>query len=168
MITYDFRDCAYFDFANADKADAQVIGDELSRIAGDNGFVPDDVWMESKPKSAPLHKHFTWNLKEAAKERWRDQARSLAACIRITGEDVPFERAFISITDDSPAGRSYHPAEQLALDPAQQRLELERGVRELRTWTRRYRALPADICHLVAAAIAAGDRHLEDEAEKDD
>ena len=51
----------------------------LAAIAERNGGVilPQAVVEAARAKESPLHKHFTWNVRKAAEERWLDQASQL-------------------------------------------------------------------------------------------
>ena len=54
-----------------------------------NGRVdPNDLIRAAQNPSHPCHQDFTWDVEQAAKERWRDQARYL---IRKCRFDVTFE-----------------------------------------------------------------------------
>jgi hypothetical protein len=43
----------------------------------------DDVIEDGRDPTSPLHGHFTWDIAEAAQERWRDQARALIRRVKI-------------------------------------------------------------------------------------
>ncbi len=51
---------------------------------------PVDLIDAAKKPSHPCHGEFTWDVKQAAKERWRDQARKLIrrCTFEVTVEDV--------------------------------------------------------------------------------
>ena len=51
---------------------------------------PLDLIDAAKDSSHPCHGEFTWDVKQAAKERWRDQARKLIrrCTFEVTVEDV--------------------------------------------------------------------------------
>jgi hypothetical protein len=49
-----------------------------------NGFVTPDLVIEAaRSKDSPLHGCFTWNVKEAALEHWREQARHLIRSVKV-------------------------------------------------------------------------------------
>lgn len=68
-----------------DAATREAIRERLQQLAEANGglLTPEAVVNDAKSKSSPLHGQFTWDVKQAAYERWLDQARSLIRTVRI-------------------------------------------------------------------------------------
>jgi hypothetical protein len=92
--------------------DAQVVGEELTRIAKRGGGLKNQVIVdESRPENSPLHAHFEWDDCIAAEAHRRKQASNLIAFIRVVkGEDAEgepiLERPFIHITAADPFQQS--------------------------------------------------------------
>ena len=63
----------------------QEIEDALGAIAKrhQGRLTPDLVVAAARDKTSPLHAHFTWDIRKAAKERWLDQARALIKLVRV-------------------------------------------------------------------------------------
>lgn len=57
----------------------------IQAIAERNGgcITPDMVVEAARNPASPLHEHFTWDIREAARERWREQARALIRAVRV-------------------------------------------------------------------------------------
>jgi len=65
---------------------AQKIHRGLVELTGSEdyeGLVIDELIEASKDPSSPFHDQYTWNVKKAAHERWREQARKMVASVRI-------------------------------------------------------------------------------------
>lgn len=94
--------------ARASHVDAQVAGEELSRIAERDGGIKSQVVVdESRPDNAPLHALFEWDDLVAAEAHRRGQAGLLIRSIRVVkGEDAEgepiLERPFIRIVANDP------------------------------------------------------------------
>ncbi len=52
---------------------------------------PEDVVAAARDPASPLHQHFTWELGQAAAERWLDQARALIRTVRVRVTTTTFE-----------------------------------------------------------------------------
>ena len=66
---------------------------ELKRIedASDGLLTPDAVWQSAEHEDSPLHPFFKWDLRTAAIECWREQARTLIRIrYTITHEDLTY------------------------------------------------------------------------------
>jgi hypothetical protein len=79
MVSYTFRVGG-----PTPSIDAQIVGDELSRIEAAHGVIdPHQVLNQSRPIDAPLHGCFEWNDGVAA-EKWRlEQSRNLIRSVEI-------------------------------------------------------------------------------------
>lgn len=94
--------------------DAQVAGEELSRIAERDGSLKSQIVVdEARPVDSPLHAGFEWDDFIAAEAHRRDEAAKLIRHVRvIKGEDEDgeaiLERPFIRIV---PANRPHQASE---------------------------------------------------------
>jgi len=68
-----------------DAAQRGAIRERLQQIADANDglLTPESVVEDARSKTSPLHGQFTWSQKQAAYERWLDQARSLIRTVQI-------------------------------------------------------------------------------------
>lgn len=149
MIKYVFKE-APLAIKNADKADAQVIGEALAKLSDKSGghLTPAAVVEAAANKRSPLHRHFEWDDAVAA-QSWRlDQARHLVRVIRVEeGDETP--RAFLSISDKG--GVSYRTLGEVRSSSALQLLVLKQAERDLEAFERRYRDL-TEVCEAVSIA----------------
>lgn len=89
---------------------------------------PAAVIAAARPADSPLHRHFTWNVKKAAEERWLDQACALIRSfkVEITYEDFTFiAPAFIRDPSDR-INRSYASLGNLQSDEDNSRIAVIR------------------------------------------
>lgn len=131
---------------------AQIAGKELSRIERSHGCVkPSTVVNESRPKSAPLHPHFTWDDAVAA-ERWReDEARSIIRSVRVITEpdlphaEQPVVRCFVNVTASEQEsdfdGQGYIASTRAIKVDAYREQMLAQAKAEILNWQRRYNDL---------------------------
>jgi len=76
------------------------------RALEQNGKVdPNDLIEAAKDRKHPCHDDFTWDVRVAAEERWRDQAR---AVIRKCRFDVLVEDVTESVVQYLPSGNDDH------------------------------------------------------------
>lgn len=162
MIRYTFNE-NFVAMKNAKDADAQVLGEALQKIYekyGD-GFKPNHLVEEAKKRSSPFYRHFTWDIKKAAEERWLDQARGIIRCIRRidddTGEDAG--RAFLSVNNK---GIAYHSTTKVMTSREMQFAVLRQARADLKSFTIRYSQL-RDICALVKVAEDRIESMMSDE-----
>jgi hypothetical protein len=166
-IRYEFRDdTTPLGFANADKADAQVIGETLTSIADNHAgrLKPEDVLAAAAARKHALHAFFTWNDKDAAKKHRLNEARALIRSVEVVEHDAPNQErrhAFLSITDNQ--GRAYRAVQVVMMDPYLQTRLMGQVIVELRSMRRRYRDL-SDICVLIEVAIGAAEELMIREA----
>ena len=150
MPKYSFSQEEPLGFKNADKADPQVIGEELDRIADkhEGKLKAAYVIEEAISPRHVLHKHFEWNNAVAADQYRLDQARALIRVVRQLVDDKPVPvRSFMSITDSK--GRSYRKVTEVITDQRLQLLALEQADRDFASWAQRL-ADYQDICDLVS------------------
>ena len=92
----------------------------LAEIAERNGgrLTPDAVVKEARKPASPLHGYFTWDVKEAAAERWLDQARQLIRSVRVEVTTTQFSMRAPEYLRDPAAGREqgYISIRRLATD----------------------------------------------------
>lgn len=154
MIRYVFNDERPLAFKNAKKADAQKIGDALTKITNEAGgrLTPKAVVHAARDPKHILHRHFEWDNAAAAEHYRQDQARCIIKCVQIVDdakdEDKPAP-AYLSISDKS--GVSYRPLQAVLGSTELQLAVLQRAERDLESFERRYRDL-GDICDLVREA----------------
>lgn len=153
-MKYVFKDV--LTIKNADKADAQKIGEVLEKIAGESagGLTPRNVVEAARSNRSPLHKHFEWDDAKAAEAFRLDQARSLIQSIRVEDDEAEegTTRAFVSIA--AKGGTSYRAASEVKNSADLQAVVLAQAERELEAFEKRYREL-TEICGIVRSAREA-------------
>lgn len=97
------------------------IADALRAIADRHAgkLTPDLVIEAARNKASPLHGCFTWDVKQAAQERWVAQARDLIRSVRVEVTTTQFSvRAPAFIRDPSMAGneQGYTSLDRLRTD----------------------------------------------------
>ena len=161
-IKYVFKDRPLV-IANADKADAQVIGTEIDKIVKANGgrLKPEYVWRAAQAPRHPLHKHYEWDVKTAAEAHWTSVSRILIRCIDVEADEEgePAEPAFVSVTDNG--GAAYRTIGEIKRSAELSLAVLTRAKADLLAFQRRYAQLQ-DICRVMQQAI---DQISEMEAE---
>lgn len=164
MIRYMFREDEPIRLKAAARADPQVIGECLAKIADEKGgeLTPKAVLDTARSREHPLHPHFEWNDTLAAESYRLDQARNLIRIVRVQDDtaDEGTSPAYISINDGD--GRAYR-----ALDTVKQSVDLQLALmkqarRDLEAWERRYRSL-TDICKAVRDVREQIERRIKSE-----
>lgn len=123
--------------------DAQLIGPELQKLAGEDGLTADRVLTVARVKDSPLHSYFEWD-NETAGEKYRLwQARDMMGSIRVRYIDAGEEketRAFQLVTRRShePEARKYRNFDVLRDDSAFAAQKMEEAINDLRSWKRKY------------------------------
>jgi hypothetical protein len=153
-IKYVFREDEPLRIKAAGKADPQVIGEALEKIANEvenEELRPKAVVDAARNKKHPLHPHFEWDDSVAAEAYRVDQARSLIRIVRVISEETQdgTERAFISVKQDS--GTSYRHVTAVRSSLELQLAVLKRAQADLEAFEKRYREF-ADVCDLVRSA----------------
>ena len=124
------------------KVDAQVAGDELSRMYQEHGRLDSAQIVEgSRSESSPLHPVFEWDDAVAAEKYRITQAYDLFRAI-VTIEEAPDNgpvevRAFVH------AQQSYHPMSVVTVNDGYMDELLEAAKKELVTFKRKYENLTA-------------------------
>ncbi|HKS28943.1 MAG TPA: hypothetical protein VJS44_14045, partial [Pyrinomonadaceae bacterium] len=132
------------------QSDAQVIGPELFRLAGerDAKAEPVDVLNAAKKKTSPLHRYFEWDDAIAANEHRLGQARymlrSVEVKIEIVRDSRPCQvwtRGFQNVLPTPEATKkSYVPITVVQQEPFQLSQVIENAERELLGWSQRVQA----------------------------
>ena len=139
--------------------DAQVVGERLDAIRErDGGITAEAVVDDARPVDSPLHPAFEWDDSVAAEKYRLDQARYLIRAVVIQRPDVEEPRpvrAFV-VVKESDGNEVYTSTIKALSDEELRRQVLERALRELDAWRRRYE----DLAEL-AEVLAAADRALE-------
>lgn len=155
MIRYCFKNEEMLTIKGAADADPQKIGEELAKIQEQHGgeLKARFLWQaaEGKPRHV-LHRHFTWDVREAAEAHWDRQARSLIQCIHVEegkGKKRHTMSAYLSIRAKD--GTSYRTVADVLGSHDLQRRVLEQATRDLLAFENRYRQID-DICVLVREA----------------
>lgn len=151
MVRYEFEASAFFH--QHDKADPQVIGEALAKIAEENKgrMKPEHVTEAAQKRGHPLHRHFIWNDKVAGQRYRLDQARALIRSVKIIAADDingAAARAYHSIQDD---GRAYRSVTEIQTSALLQLSLHQAALRDLVAWEARYKSI-AGICSLVSVA----------------
>lgn len=140
--------------------EVQKAARELIRIEKTFGAIkPTDVVRESKPPTAPLHDHFTWDDKVAAASYREDEARQIIRSVRIIRSDMPpaeqpVMRAIVHVqshdTETAFEGPAYISIGRAKDDNAYKEQLLTAAKSELQSWERRY----ADLLQFLGAEQA--------------
>jgi hypothetical protein len=97
------------------KLDAQVVGEEIERMKDLGPITPARVVEEAKQPDSPFHNGFTWDVRQAAEERWADQARYILrslVIVEVRGTETPTTRALVHLgplgDDEDALDSQYH------------------------------------------------------------
>lgn len=149
---------------------ARLIRGELETIAGNPdciGLTADAVWRwaQAHPNSE-LHKHFTWDVQEAAIKCWQNEARKVIASVRYVivpqeGEEPVRLRSIVSLktTDqrDEPVQYNGYIDRRAMLRRTETRNRfITRARSELASWVHRYCDVPelAELREAITEALA--------------
>ncbi len=73
---------------NSKELDVNKVGAALEQLSKENGGITPELLVErSKSPDFATHKAFTWDINEAANERWLSQARSLIKSVYVIEGD---------------------------------------------------------------------------------
>lgn len=122
--------------------DAQTAGEEFARIYEKNGRLDaENVVVESRPESAPLHACFEWNDMVAAEEYRKSQAMTMIRMITVKApvkgsqESVPV-RAYINTKESA-----YLPLTVVLESPELREELLNTALQELKAFQKKYATL---------------------------
>ncbi len=118
---------------------------ELLEIYESNGDVlrTEDVVEYARNPETELHRHFTWDDTEAARN-WRlQEARTVIQVNVLMSESTQKTvRAFVSLVPDRTIpGGGYRRIEHVMADPVRRQQLLKQALREAQAWRERYTAL---------------------------
>lgn len=136
--------------------DAEAAGRALEDMVARHGFLtPRLVVEESRPETAPLHDEFEWDDAVAAEKYREEQARYIirSVVVEMPNREETFVRAFVSVmpgvteetnNEDEEEGAAekatpvyVRTVDALADAPLRKQV-LERALKELEAWQRRY------------------------------
>lgn len=132
------------------KADPQVVGETVTRIATNEGCCPPArLVQEARAKKSPLHLLFTWNNGEAA-DRWRaHEARQVIGGLIIsvqTEDRIEKTPAFLSVghtLKTQETGEGYRSISVVVEDPDLLEEALAEAKSRLEALRKRYEHLEA-------------------------
>ena len=152
-IKYVFAEGEILAIKAADKANPQIIGEELEKIAQKAGghLTPPAVVEAAKDRKNPLHRHFEWDDRKAAENYRLDQARQIVRCIHVENAEAEngASRAFLSVREKD--GVSYRSFGDVLASADLQAKVLAAAERDLLAFEARYRNLE-DVCSLIRQA----------------
>jgi hypothetical protein len=123
--------------------EAQVVGERLEhlRVAGGGMLTPEAVVDDARAADSPLHSAFEWDDTRAADEWRKEQARYLIRHVQVVIEEPKIEakivRAFVNVVDDEQE-QGYTSIEAAMSEPELRRQVVDRAMREVREWRKRY------------------------------
>ena len=135
------------------KGNPQKIGEKFEdlRKKHGKGLKWDVVVREAQKKTSPMHKEFTWNLREAAEKCWKHEAMYLIQAITVftyqvdTPDPEPIEvRANLGILDDynNPYGEvTYFARQDVFTSKRLKKKALKTAVLYLKAGHEKYREL---------------------------
>lgn len=159
MIRYVFKD-GVLPIKNAAKADPQKIGEALEALTDANGDLDVHIVPDAARSSRNyLHRFFTWDDAEAARERRLDQARELVRSIHIVATDNrPPRPAYFSISMPE-QGRAYRTLKAVENSLSLQTRLYESAKRELESFAVRYQRM-SEVVELIKPAIVATEAYI--------
>jgi hypothetical protein len=124
---------------------AQAVGEELERIRHQHGGdIPTLAVIEAaRPPDSPLHPGFTWDVEQAARERWTDQARNIIRSVvrHRMPTDAPeaprIIQCYVAIGDRDVGSRFTTTARALSEPDLRQRV-LRDAIAQLSGWRERF------------------------------
>lgn len=121
------------------------IKEELEQIADahDGILRPEDIVAFATNPETALHKRFTWDDTEAAKQ-WRLQEARQVLRVYVTVEETPNVqvRAYVSLySDRRQPGGGYRRLADVMADEQMRRLLLRQAMKEAKTWREKFQTL---------------------------
>lgn len=146
------------------------IESELRRISkANNGILkPEDVVSAAESKSSPLHKCFTWDDSEAAKQYRLEEARRLIrATVTIIerGDSRVPVRVYCSLSTarnykpTAPIYPGYREVAQVMREPELRKVLLEDALRDFEYFEEKYTSLK-ELSELFSVAKRIKEKHL--------
>lgn len=122
--------------------EAHRAGEFLSKTFKDQPFTSADVVEVARDPDSPLHKHFDWNVEEAAEKWWRTQAAHIVRSILVIekrGDKQIESRGFHYVTlSNGHTERRFVNQEVVWRQPDLSQQVVQSALRELRSWKKRY------------------------------
>lgn len=149
MPEYFYRNGARFQPGALRQVPAQVVGDRIQTLIDQYGghLAPEVVVEDARPRESPLHPHFEWNDRTAARAHRLDQARNLIRSVAVVyRDDVDPNRpphritAFVNLRDDS-GSHAYYPIVSVMSDADKRAKMIRQAWNEMIAFRRRYEAL---------------------------
>lgn len=140
---YEFSEGARFQAGAT--GDAKIIGEhlELLRQQFKGELTPKDVVDDARNPNSPLHPFFEWSDSTAAEAYRVEQARGLIRSVVAVyvREEKPAvrTRAFVHVPE--PGAPHYRSADHAMSQEKTRKMVLERALRELNAWRKRYKDL---------------------------
>lgn len=133
---YKFRDGFV-----AKNIDAQIAGEECSRVASTIGLTAENLLNENRAEGTPLHNYFEWR-DDVAAEKYRltqskDIIRSIVLVRQSDNDTRPPVRQFIAIRK-SPSEREFVPIETVLKKPDYTEQMFEQAKRDLLAFRTKY------------------------------
>jgi hypothetical protein len=135
--------------------DAQAAGERMEKIRKSKGLTPQNIVIDARSSSSPLHACFEWRDSVAAEKYRERQAAEIIRNIIVVVEDRKGDghsvRAFVNVTTDEK--REYTSISKAMSDTNLRQQVLGAALSELRAWRQKY----SDLQEL-ADILAAVDR----------
>lgn len=130
--------------ANFNDKQAQRYGEALEALERRLGHPPttDEIVDDAKDPDSPLHDGIEWNVKKAARNYWRVQARHIASHIEefvvVRNKELPM-RSWFNVKPHPEEPRRYVRADRIADSPYMRGQIIQHAIRELNDWSVKYR-----------------------------
>lgn len=73
-------------------AKQRAIRERLRQLEDESGFLDLELVIDdARDPNSPMHDQFTWDVNQAAMERWKDQARAMIRSVRYTEQTTKVE-----------------------------------------------------------------------------
>lgn len=137
--------------------DARVIGAEVEKLG--QHTTAEQLLAAASSKRSPLHRFFTWDDTEAARQYRLDEARYLLRSVKVTIVSSAWggptsTRAFVTVEKPSD-GRVYANVVSVLSDAEYRAQLLRKALADFQTWQDKYQVLEE-----LAEIFAAGEREL--------
>lgn len=129
--------------AQFDDKGAQRYGEALEELERRLGRAPDadDIWQAARNENSPLHDAFQWDVKKAAIQYWRVQARHIASHVEvfvsIKNEAVPM-RAYYAVKSHPEEPRRYVSTDRISESPYMREQLIQLALKEADSWSKKY------------------------------
>ncbi len=128
------------------KANVQIYGEELNKIASNNSgqLNPEDVIEAAKNTNNPLHEYFDWDDTEAANKYRLFQARNMINHITVSVQyngSQKEHKAFFSVNstpEEKAKNRTYITIDRVLNEPVLRGQVIKDALKEIEYWKRKY------------------------------